>query len=350
MGRETKKGVGMQARKLFPLLLALTLTLGLAAPLKASAFDPATASDKVRFASMSVGGSWYIYAVTVTQAMKKIMPNLVVDVFPYQGGIGNPILVGSGKAEMGLSFSVASNWAYNGIVTYKNKPRKNLRALMGGLSSPYRIGVVVSDNIKANSIEELLAEKPKLRLVTVQRGGLGQIMSSLILKAYGVSYDDIKAWGGSVSHVDLGTAISQMKDGQADMFIHNMSYKMPNITEMCLRGGLRFLPIGEKEATFLSEKYGVMPEVYFEKDEFNGINERTRSVGYPTGIIASESMSEGLAYNIVKAVCENKPLLVAAHASMKAFDPETAWKPEINGNIPLHPGAAKYYKEKGYMK
>ena len=178
-------------------MMALMLTFVLVAPKQASAFDPATANNKVRFASMTVGGSWYIYAVTVTEAMKKIMPNLVVDVFPYQGGIGNPILVGTGKAEMGLSFSVGSNWAYNGIVTYKDKPKKNLRALLGGLSSPYRMGVVVSADLGVNSIAEFLASKPKIRLVTVQRGGLGETMARLILEAYGVSYADIEKWGGS---------------------------------------------------------------------------------------------------------------------------------------------------------
>ncbi|OIQ50525.1 hypothetical protein BerOc1_02463 [Pseudodesulfovibrio hydrargyri] len=340
----------MRVLKLFGPLLALTLALGLVAPRPASAFDPATANNKVRFASMSVGGSWYIYAVTCTEAMKKVMPHLVVDVFPYQGGIGNPILVGSGKAEMGLSFSVASNWAYNGIVTYKGKPRKNLRALLGGLSSPYRIGVVVNEKLGVNSLEELLAKKGPIRLVTVQRGGLGEIMTSLILESYGVSYDDIKAWGGSVSHIDLGSAISQMKDGQADLFIHNMSYKMPNITEMCLRGGLQFLPIGDKQANYLAEKYGIMPKVYFEKGEFNGITEQVRSIGYPTSVIASSEMSDDMAYNIVKAICENKSMLVAAHASLAAFDPANAWKPEINGGIPLHPGAERYFKEKGYIQ
>ncbi|MDR1660021.1 MAG: TAXI family TRAP transporter solute-binding subunit [Desulfovibrio sp.] len=338
----------MKTLKMFTVLLALFLSFS--APRQASAFDPASAADKVRFASMTIGGSWYIYAVTVAQAMKLAMPGIVVDVFPYQGGIGNPILVSDGKAEMGLSFSVASNWAYNGIVSYTGKPKKNLRALLGGLSSPYRVGVVVDEKLGINSIAELVAKKPKVRLVTVQRGGLGEVMAQQIFEAYGITYNDIKQWGGSVTHVDLAAAVSQMKDGQADIFIHNMSFKQPDITEMCLRGGLKFLALGEKEARYLSEKYGHMPEVYFEKDEFNGMTGRVRTVGYPSGIISTDKMSEGLAYTIVKAVCENKEMLSNAHASMVSFDPAKAWRPEINGFIPLHPGAEKYFKEKGYMQ
>ncbi|MDR0621137.1 MAG: TAXI family TRAP transporter solute-binding subunit [Deltaproteobacteria bacterium] len=335
------------------LAIAMALVFGLPSTggkAVAQESDPANITGQVRFCSMTVGGSWYIYAVTVSEVMKSIMPKVVVDVFPYQGGVGNPILVGTGKAEMGLSFSVASNWAYNGIVTYQDKPMKNLRALLGGLSSPYRIGIVVDEKLGVNSIEELLEKKPSVRLVTVQRGGLGEIMASQILEAYGSSYDDVKSWGGKVTHVDLSAAVSQMKDGQADMFIHNMSFKQPDITEMCLRGGLKFLPVGEKEAKYLSDKYGHMPEVYFEVDEFTGITERVRSIGYPTGIIATDQMSDEMAYAITKAVCENKDKLVAAHASMNAFEPELAGGTELNGFIPLHPGSEKYFKEKGYLK
>ena len=57
-----------------------------------------------------------------------------------------------------------------------------------------------------------------------------------------------------------------------------------------------------------------------------------------------------MAETIVKAICENKPKLVAAHASMDAFQPEKAFDPALNGFIPLHPGAERYYREKGYMK
>ena len=69
----------------------------------------AFAADKpvnLKFASMSVGGSWYIYAVNIAELAKAELPaNSRIDVLPYQGGVGNPILVHKGDADMGLSFS-----------------------------------------------------------------------------------------------------------------------------------------------------------------------------------------------------------------------------------------------------
>ena len=302
-----------------------------------------------KFATMSVGGSWYIYGVTIADIMKEAIPGSVTDVLPYQGGIGNPILVGNGDANIGLSFSSAQNWAYNGKADYEGQPLKNIRALVGGLSRPYRIGVMVREELGINSIEELIENKAKVRLVTVQPGGLGETMARQVLEAYGLSYDDIKAWGGTVNNVDLSVAVSQLKDGQADLFIHNVSFQQPDITEMCLRGGIKFLPIGEEQREYLSNEYGHVNNVYVEKDEFVGVTEEVVTIGYPTGIIVNDTMSDETAYTIVKAICENTKKLAAAHASLKGFDPTKAGDDDLNGFIPLHPGAEKYYKEMGYI-
>ena len=59
-------------------------------------------------------------------------------------------------------------------------------------------------------------------------------------------------------------------------------------------------------------------------------------------------MSEDLAYRITKAICENRDALVAEHKGMSGFRVKDAWRPE-NVGIPLHPGAVRYYKEKGLM-
>jgi TRAP-type uncharacterized transport system substrate-binding protein len=56
-----------------------------------------------------------------------------------------------------------------------------------------------------------------------------------------------------------------------------------------------------------------------------------------------------VAYAVTKALCENRDALAKGHAGLKYFNPQVGWKPE-NLGIPLHPGAEKYYKEKGWMK
>lgn len=343
----------MNKRFLVTMIVILGLIVaGCGASQQQKAAPAANAPVDLKFASFSVGGSWYIYAVNMAEIIKPNLPaGSKIEVLPHQGGVGNPILVSKGSADIGLSFSTASNWAYKGIVDYESKGKMdNLRALVGGLNKPHRIGIMVQKNLGIKSIQEIKDKNMKIRLITVQRGGAGEALARQVLEAYGMTYDDIKKMGGSVNHIDLPVAVQQMQDGQADLFIHNIGYKQPDIMEMSLRDSIRFLALDPDKAKYLVDKYGHQANLKIEKGEFTGVDSDVPAIGYPTGVIANTKMSNEVAYIITKSICENKEKLAAAHASLVAFDPTTAWKPDKNGFIPLHPGAEKYYKEKGWMK
>jgi|LSQX01.2.fsa_nt_gb TRAP transporter TAXI family solute receptor len=341
---------------IFVLILSLVV-VGCGEPKQQQQSESPSESTKdqqvnLNFASMSMGGSWYVYAVNIAELIKTYLPaGSTVDVFPYQGGVGNPILVNNGEADIALSFSAIGNWAYNGIVDYEEKGKMaNIRALVGGLNKPHRVGILTTKNSGINSIQDIKDKNMKVRLLTVQRGGSGETLARQVLEAYGMTYDDIIDNGGSVSHIDLPVAVQQMQDGQADLFIHNIGYKQPDIVELCLRGNIRFLTLDPDKAELLCEKYGHENGLKIEKDEFNGVKEDIPAIGYPTGVIANKDLPEDIAYLITKAICENKEMLVDAHASLAGFEPTEAWKPTKNGSVPLHPGAEKYYKEKGWIK
>lgn len=348
----------MKKNHLVILLVVLGLLVSACGSTPASKPDAKPASGalnqpvNLKFASMSVGGSWYVYAVNIAELIKPNLPNgSKIEVLPHQGGVGNPILVSKGSADLGLSFSVASNWAYKGLVDYAGKPKMdNLRAIVGGLNKPHKIAIMVKETVGIKSLQEIKDKKLKIRLITVQRGGAGETLARQVLEAYGMNYDEIKNFGGSVNHIDLPVAVQQMQDGQADIFIHNVGYKQPDIVEMTLRGGISFLALEPDKAKYLVDKYGHLGNLVFEKGEFTGIDTPVPGIGYPTGVIVSDKMSPELAYIITKAICENKEKLKAVHASLADFDPTTAWTPAKNGYIPLHPGAEKFYKEKGWMK
>lgn len=336
-------------------LMIMVVILGILASGCGSPTKQPASVDKpvnLKFASFSVGGAWYIYAVNIAEIIKPNLPDgSKIDVLPHQGGVGNPILVSKGSADLGLSFSTASNWAYKGIVDYEGKPKMdNLRALVGGLNKPHRIAVMAREDLGINSVQEIKDKKMKIRLITVQRGGAGEALARQVLEAYGMNYDDIRQMGGAVNHIDLPVAIQQMQDGQADIFIHNVGYKQPDIVEMTLRGGIKFLALEPDKAAYLVDKYGHQANLKVEKGEFTGVESDVPSIGYPTGVIATDKMSDDVAYLITKSICENKEKLAKVHASLVDFDPTTAWQPEKNGFIPFHPGAERYYKEKGWMK
>ena len=82
---------------------------------------------------------------------------------------------------------------------------------------------------------------------------------------------------------------------------------------------------------------------------FKGQSAPTKAVDLGTVLIANKSLPDDIAYTITKTLCENQKAMAAAHKAWASFKPEEAWKPEKTG-IKLHPGAERYYKERGWIK
>jgi TRAP-type uncharacterized transport system substrate-binding protein len=74
-----------------------------------------------------------------------------------------------------------------------------------------------------------------------------------------------------------------------------------------------------------------------------------KTVGFPMVLITNKELPEPVAYTVTKTVIENKDALVRGHAGLSEFDPKTAWQPDKVG-LPLHPGAERAYREKGWMR
>lgn len=308
----------------------------------------AQAADNLKMAAFGPGGSWYIYATVISQIAQKALPEgSIVEVLPFAGGVGNPKLVNRGEADLGLSFSALSNWAYNGIVAF-DTPHKEVRALFGGLNNPHRLGIAVRKDSGINSLADL--KNVKARMVTVAVGGAGEALARMALESYGLTYDDIIKNGGRVTHIDQAVAMQQLRDGQADITIHNVGYHQPNWIELALSGDIKFIGLGEEQMDMIVKKYGLMPGLKIEAGEFNGVEADLPSIGYPTGVIANAKMSDDTAYAITKAVMESVDEIHEAHASLRDFDPKMAGTAARNGNIPLHPGAERYFKEQGWIK
>jgi hypothetical protein len=114
-----------------------------------------------------------------------------------------------------------------------------------------------------------------------------------------------------------------------------------------LTANLRMISLPEKVRKALAEK-GLSPDT-MAANTFKGQTEPIKTLNPGTVIATTTRLPDDVAYLLTKTICENKEEVVAAHASIKPFVPEKAWLPQNTG-IPLHPGAERYYREKGWMK
>lgn len=290
------------------------------------------------------GSGWYVLGQAISQLVKAKLPaGSVVDVMPYSGGVGNPRLLQQGKINVALGFPFLTILAMQGEVPYK-KPAKELRMLVGGLDTYWYL-FATAKGTGLVGFEELKKKKFPLKLVMTPRGSTGQWMNTAVLKAYGITFDDIKAWGGRVTLTSFGNTVKMMKDGQANAFGHVATPGHPAWTELATMVKLNFFSVDKQKTKGLAAKYG-FKDSFIPKGTFQGLDKDMPALGWASSLITTAKLPDEVAYIITKTVCESKADLVATYKGAKVFNPAKAW----DTPVPLHPGALKYYKEKGYKK
>jgi hypothetical protein len=322
-------------------ILALTLTLAVLVG-AAAAQQPVT----LAFATLDAGSAWYVYGATMAELLRKALPaGSNVDVKPFSGGVGNAKLVAKNETPLGLSFTVTNRWAFEGKEAYDTK-LESLRALVGGLDTYYLVAVA-QKKLGINSLGEIKDKRLPVRIFTQPIGALGEFGGRQLLRAYGLSYADVKGWGGSTTHVGYNIIVDAFKDGRADLLLAVVTPKHPSVTELTTFADVKFLalaPAVVKGLEPLGYTSATMPA-----NTFKNQPEPLHTVGFPTVVITNKELPDAVAYTVTKTIVENKDALVRGHAGLAAFDPTTAWRPEKVG-IPLHPGAERAYREKGWMK
>ena len=300
----------------------------------------------LRFASLDLGSAWYVYAATFAKLWREALPKgSTIDVLPFAGGIGNALILDKGDAELGFLFSATANWAIQGKVAYSKKIDV-ITGLVGGLDK-YYAGVMATKRSGITSLEEVAKKKLSVKFVAQPMGSASEFSMRLILEAYGMTYEQIKSWGGQVTPTSTGVAQAQMVDGKADVWINMVTAGHPSISELAISTDLVFLPLSDEGIKKLTA-YGY--EITFlPAKSFKGQDRDVPLVGWPTILLAHRDLKPEAAYILTKTTVENKEKLVKAHAGFKDFNPEDAWKLERYG-IPLHPGAERYYRDKGMMK
>lgn len=305
-------------------------------------------AQEIRIGAMREGSSWYVFAATLEQMIEPSFGDNTVEVIARGGGVANPMVVQSGKAEIALSNVATAVWAKSGAPIYEGASAPDIRALVGGLNNVY-VGIMAReefiDAAGTNDFAAIVNSGKPIRLLLKPTGSSAVPAAQMLLEAYGSSFAKVKADGGDVIQVAEAQIADSLRNGNADIYVDTMIRGHPTITEVNLTADMVFLDIPQEAMDLLAEN-GLTPGEYGPWfDDQKGPNS---GANLGTVLIASASLDEEKAYQITKTLVENAETMGDAHAAWKFFKPEDAWKPE-NVGIELHPGAIRYYKERGWM-
>ena len=302
---------------------------------------------RLKIATLDAGSSWYGYGATFAELIRRQLPSgSRIDVLPYAGSIGNPTLIARGEADLGLCMGVTAGWAYHGKFAF-DEEHKGLRALAGGLDR-YYYAVIARRDLNLGSLREIRDRKAAVRVVTQTAGTLNSVQCFQLLGAYGISAEDIRRFGGDILQTSTDVIAAAMRDGRADLWFQPVTAGHPSVMEVAASIKVKFLRLEPEVIRRLVETYGYTADV-LPPGSFPGQEQEIPLIGCSTCLFASERLPEPVAYAAARAVCEGEKQLKAAYKGMAAFEPAKAWDPKISG-LPLHPGAERYYREKGYIR
>jgi TRAP transporter TAXI family solute receptor len=309
----------------------------------------ATAAEQLRLGAMPLNTWWYVGAGAIANLVQTKLPaGTTIEVLARGGGIANPVVTNENKTQIAFSNVATAAWAWMGEPDiYKGKKHQDIRGLVGGITPLWVVAMLREDYIKKtgnDTLEKALADK-NLRIIMKPAGSSVPPVARIVLETHGTSIDTFKK-DGRLIQVDAAQTTSMLRDGRADLYFESAPRGHPAVTELTLTVDMRFIDYPQKSLDALAKigaKPVSMPPV------FKGQNGPTKTVDLGTSIIAHKSLSDDIAYTVTKLIVEHKADLAKAHQAFNAFVPEDAWKPENNG-IPLHPGAERYYRERGWLK
>ncbi len=337
--------MGVFSKSLKSIAIGATLVAGLATT---------SFSQDMKFFTIGTGGTAYTYypiggiianAISRPPGSRECgeggscgVEGLIASAVSSRGSVDNINAVQSGLRNSGFSQSDVAYWAYTGTGTMEGKEAaKDIRAIAALYEE--HIHLVALKDSGINSPADLKGKR-----VSLDEPGSGTYVdATLILEANGLSVEDVTA-----ETLKGGAAVDALKNGKVDAIFVVAGYPAGALVDLASSTPVKLVPIAGDGAKALVDKYNFFSSSKVPAGTYEGVEE-TETVAVGAQWVTSAKEDEQLIYDITAALWneQTRKLLDDGHAKGKTITMETA----LDGiGIPIHPGAEKFYKEKGLIK
>lgn len=286
----------------------------------------------VTLGTASVGGTYFVYGQAWASLVGEKI-GLSINTQQTQGPNQNLLLVQGKQIELGMTtMGVAlQGWHGKGEWT-KGQQMRDVRALFPMYDTPFHFVALRKSGI--TSVAQLAGK----RVGVGPRAGTPGTYFPLMFQALGVQ--NVTVRNGQAA--DMG---SQLGDGLIDCFAFAAGLPIPNFSELSASQDVVFFGYTADEVTKLRAAMPELSPATIPKSTYPKMAKDDLTVGLFNFAIAHRTVPDSLAYAIVKAVHENHDAMIKGHAAASETVPANLSK---NTFLPFHPGAARYYREKGH--
>jgi hypothetical protein len=297
------------------------------------------------FVAQQPGTSFYSYAIVMSRLMsEEFPPNSKIEVIPRGGSVSNPTIVNEGGADIGLTQAYTATLASRGEIMYEEKgPHENIRAVTGALDVAYVWVLARKSYIERTgfkTLEDIFTAEDVPRVGMKPVGSVVLPIADTILSTVGTSLDGLRD-ANRLYNAQPSQIGEMLRDGRLDVYFESTPLNHPGLTEVTLTNDMVFIPLNQ-EAQDLLLRDGMTMKIA-PAGSYKGMDEDYNTPGTGNCIIASKDAEDDMIYLLTKTLVERKEELVEENAALSAWNPE-----EYLTTIPLHPGAKRYYDERGW--
>lgn len=299
---------------------------------------PATSAAETYVTVLTGGtsGVYYPLGVALGGAIGQTLPDVKTSVQATKASVENLNLLETGRGEIAFTLGDSLTDAWNGNAEAGFKaPLKKLRGVAA--IYPNYIQIVARADSGIHTLADLKGKKIS---VGAPKSGT-ELNARVILGAAGLSYKDFSR----VEYLPFGESVELMKNRQLDVTLQSSGLGVSSLRDLASSVPIVVVPIPEdiiRKANNPAYLPGIVPA-----NTYQGQTTDVPTAIVPNFLVTRADLSDDIVYGMTKALWTHLPDLIAAHASAKQISLQHAL---AGMPVPLHPGAARYYKEVGILK
>jgi TRAP transporter TAXI family solute receptor len=298
-----------------------------------AAFALPAAAQQVTFMTGPQGGSWIPLGGALKGMWEKEIPGLQIQQTPG-AGIANVRGIDDGKAQIGFG---NSSTTVDGLAGNAPYPKKVTKVCQLANLYPQYFQVVATADAKVESLADLKGKK----LVTQPKGNTAEILTATVLQINGMSYQSLDKANFQAAYTD---AVSMMKDGHVQVFTLGTTAPASAVMDLAAARDVKLVPVDDRTMGELRKLNPGYNKLIIKAGTYPKQDKDVPVIGYSTHVIVSCDLPDDVVYRMTKIMAANVDSMAAVVKSITGLTPKDM---ALDIGVPLHKGAAKFYKEVG---
>lgn len=281
------------------------------------------------------GGSFYPLGNALATIYTQRVPDIRAVAYSTVASVFNVQAVQQGKADVAFTQGDVAYFAYRRGTESDSRPHTRLR------------GIAV---LWVNTVQLVVPRDSGIRIVNDLRGrrvGVGspesgtQIVTRLVIEGHGINYAEVQS-----EPLSFSEAVGRMEDKTLDAAFVVASYPVSAVSAMNAAFGVRLIPMAPAIVDKIRTDYPFVKPMLIPSATYAGQERDLDTLGVDNILVCRDDLPEELVYRLTKVLYESLNELASTDGAARLIDPEQG----STTPIPLHPGAARFYREREILR